>query len=676
MNLLPVLIGDSALGKPSRPSQTKEENSMNSRTWMWMAAASLLFAALAVPAQARVVYTPVNVSLPLNGYYAIDLNHDGITDITFQVSVTYRGCGFPPAFRYKLYVQPSPAGGIVGGNWASALQSGVQIDSHQTFYGGDDLMYDVKAPHPGCSDYPFHSWGYWVAVYQHYLGLEFQINGQTHYGWAELSTQGQYGVAYLHGFAYETIPFKGILTGQTMDSPSEPGIGPGQAESEDSGPTASVAMPTSDSPQLQPSRDNGPAAMSAQDQQQLKQQPRYTVTDLGTLGGTFAAAEGLNNRGWVDGISNLAGDQTQRAFLWRNGVMTDLGTLGGPNSSAFYSPNETGQVVGNAETLTLDPLGEDICGYGDHLVCLPYLWQQGVMSPLPTTLGGSNGYAHVINNRGQIVGSAENSTHDPNCIPPQVLDFEPVIWESKHGTVEITQLSLPPGDTAGDALWINDNGQAVGITGTCTTNVHGVLWQNGMVRDLGNLGGTMNTIPFAINSRGQAVGSSDLPGDTNFHAFLWQHGVMADLGTLPGDVSSVAYGIANEGQMVGTSYDSNGNSRAFLLQRGMMTDLNTLISASSPLFLLDGNGINSRGEIAGDALEVSTGEVHAYLATPCDGEGNDRNGCEDGTEGTNIAVSAASDNPKITLPENVRNLIRQQPARRYHLRGQTGIPSN
>jgi hypothetical protein len=269
---------------------------MKSRTWMWMAAASLLFAALAIPAQARVVYTPVNVSLPLNGYYAIDLNHDGITDFTFQISVTYRGCGRPPAFWYKLYVQPSPAGGIVGGNWALALQSGVQIDSHQTFYGGDHLMYDVKAPHPGCSDYPFHSWGYWVAVYQHYLGLEFQINGQTHYGWVELSTNGATGVNTLYGFAYETIPFKGILTGQTMDSPDEPTMDSGSVESKVPGPTASVAVPTSDSPQLQSSRDNGPAAMAVQDQQQQKQQPRYTVTDLGTLGGTFSLAGSWNRR--------------------------------------------------------------------------------------------------------------------------------------------------------------------------------------------------------------------------------------------------------------------------------------------------------------------------------------------------------------------------------------------
>jgi hypothetical protein len=152
---------------------------MKSRTWMW----TLLvwfFATLAVPVQARVVYTPVNVNLPTNGSYPIDLNHDGITDFTFQISHTVRVCGLDPTSHNILGVQPSPAGGIVGGSWALALESGVQIDFHQSFYGGDDLMYDVQGAGPHCP--PAHFYGYWIRATERYLGLEFQINGQTHYG--------------------------------------------------------------------------------------------------------------------------------------------------------------------------------------------------------------------------------------------------------------------------------------------------------------------------------------------------------------------------------------------------------------------------------------------------------------------------------------------------------------
>jgi len=56
---------------------------------------------------------------------------------------------------------------------------------------------------------------------------------------------------------------------------------------------------------------------------------RYTLTDLGTLGGTFSQAYGVNDKGWVVGYSSTEGDSALHAFLWHRGVMTDLGTLGG-----------------------------------------------------------------------------------------------------------------------------------------------------------------------------------------------------------------------------------------------------------------------------------------------------------------------------------------------------------
>src|SRR2546426_7148868 len=93
-----------------------------------------------------------------------------------------------------------------------------------------------------------------------------------------------------------------------------------------------------------------------------QQHTRYSVTYLGTLGGTFSQPFGMNNKGEVDGISTLPGDNETHAFLWQNGVMTDLGTLGGPNVNgdfgAQFGPNERGEVVGIAQTSTPNPLGE------------------------------------------------------------------------------------------------------------------------------------------------------------------------------------------------------------------------------------------------------------------------------------------------------------------------------
>jgi probable HAF family extracellular repeat protein len=118
-----------------------------------------------------------------------------------------------------------------------------------------------------------------------------------------------------------------------------------------------------------------PAPLAAQGQ------VRYTVTDLGTLGGTFSQAFVINNNRSAVGFATLTGDTALHPFLWRKGVMTDLGTLGGPVSQASYV-NDPDEVLGVFRTSTPDPLGENFCG--DFLVCLPFIWRAGVMIPLST----------------------------------------------------------------------------------------------------------------------------------------------------------------------------------------------------------------------------------------------------------------------------------------------------
>jgi len=386
----------------------------------------------------------------------------------------------------------------------------------------------------------------------------------------------------------------------------------------------------------------------------------YRVTDLGTLGGTSSVANSINKRGWVAGAASLPGNTAQHAVLWRMGRKTDLGTLGGPNSTAYFPLNDRGEVSGFSDTATPDPFGEDFCGFGTHLVCLPFVWQKGVRTPLPT-LNGNNAIANEVNNRGQVGGVAETSTPDPTCIAPQVLQAEPVIWEK--GKIE--QLPTFTGDPDGFVNAINDNGQAVGASGQCYTalpGIHALLWQNGSATDLRNLGGTWNHFPQDINNQGQVVGFSNLPNDAATHAFLWtEDDGIQDLGTLPGDSWSYAFGINSKGQVVGQSCNMDFSvCRAFLWRDGVMTDLNSLIPAASPLSLLAALSINSREEIVGPAL-LSTGEVHAFLATPCGKEQADNEGCETGAEGTTAVRGATSEHPKPAIPENVRKLLRQRP---------------
>ena len=352
----------------------------------------------------------------------------------------------------------------------------------------------------------------------------------------------------------------------------------------------------------------------------------YRLVELPTLGGSQDFANWINDRGWVAGAADLAGGQSEHAFLWRDGHMLDIGTLGGTNSLA-WPVNDWGEVAGDSLTSTADPLTENFCNFTIDGVpeftdrtCLGYAWFNGKMSPLPT-LGGNNDQAFGLNGWGQVVGTAEDARVDPNCMSPQVLDFDAVVWGGGHAR----KLRPFTGDTIGIALAINDWGQVVGGSGSCapinpSIAAHALLWQGDSVTHLGGFGGAMFNAAFDINNRRQVVGFSDLPGDSTTHAFLWQNGVMTDLGTLPGDFASFAFGINDQGQVVGQSCDVNFNCRAFLWQKGVMADLNDLVPPGSSYLML-GESINARGEITGIAFDQKTGGVPAYVAVPTDRQG-------------------------------------------------------
>jgi probable HAF family extracellular repeat protein len=380
-------------------------------------------------------------------------------------------------------------------------------------------------------------------------------------------------------------------------------------------------------------------------QGQNQQPPRYTVTDIGTLGGTFGEANAVNNKGWVVGDATLPGDRVRHAFLWRKGLMKDLGTLGGPNSIALFPLNERGEITGFSDTSTPDPLGEDFCGFGTNLICLPFLWQHGVMTPLPT-LGGNNGQALEVNNRGQVVGIAENTTPDATCIgTPQTPQFEPLIWQKG----EVRALPTFSSDPDGVANAINDKGDAVGQTGDCTNPFHAVLWHNGTPTDLGTLGG-LQLNPLDVNNRGQVVGVAFSPDGTTIVGFLWENGIATDLGTIPPDVFSVAIGINDKGQIVGDSCDEFFDCRAFLWQNGTMTELNSLIRDPNAPFLENANSINSRGQIAGKTTVQGTPIADAFLASPNHGQTTDET----------AAPRETTETRKATLPENVSKMLRQR----------------
>jgi probable HAF family extracellular repeat protein len=389
-------------------------------------------------------------------------------------------------------------------------------------------------------------------------------------------------------------------------------------------------------------------------------QVSYKVTDLGTMNnGNLGCAMNLNNHGWTEVMygtlaafsDSLFGTLVQgRAAIDIDGLKIDLGTLGGPNSWMNWGQiNERGEVVGMAETSVPDPDGEDVCGFGTGLSCRPFLWQHGHMRALPT-VGGNNGQASGINNHGQIAGFAETTVIDSGCPPgPPYKTTLPVLWEKGKAK----PLPTVGSDPDGIAYGINDQGQAVGYSGTCTAALHAVLWQNGTVSPLPDFGFPRSNLAWGINDQGQIVGQVRSSDGTTKYPTLWQNGTMTNLNLLPGDFGASASGINNLGQVVGSAWDSNFNwSHGFIWQNGALTDLNTLFPASSNLYAVMANKINDRGQISGMALVLSGPkagkEIHAFLATPVYA-----------SVGTSVA-DVARTQPKITLPANVGKQLLQR----------------
>ena len=378
----------------------------------------------------------------------------------------------------------------------------------------------------------------------------------------------------------------------------------------------------------------------AQGQVQARAKTQYSVSNLPGLGGTNSAGNSINNQTWVAGYSRLTGNQSRHATLWRSGALSDLGTLGGPNSSVTWNVKDTqGVIVGISQIADPEPLGESWSSaafYGAPFnvgfINLGFVWENGLMRGLPNFPGGNNGFATGANNLRQVVGWAENGVHDGDCVSPQVLRFLPAKW-TLGPPDQIQDLPLFPGDTSGAATAINDNGQIVGISGICDQAVgrhtakHAVLWENGGVIDLGNLGAQWWNTPTAINQRGDIVGFAGDPafveGDI-VHAFMWtRDDGIRHLKPLrnrtPEHVDSEAYGINERRQVVGVSCDADFvDCRAVIWDHGNTpTDLNELKGGFSAR-LESAKDINDKGEITGRAIDA-TGVRTAYLAVPVGG---------------------------------------------------------
>jgi uncharacterized membrane protein len=387
------------------------------------------------------------------------------------------------------------------------------------------------------------------------------------------------------------------------------------------------------------------APAHAQRPEATKAKKEYQVSNLPDFGGTSSGGNSINDQSWVAGYSRQP-DRNRHATLWRSSLLTDLGTLGGPNSSVAWNvKNTAGIIVGISQTLTPEPVENwssmnfystpNNVGY----INLGFVWEGGPMRGLPNFPGGNNGFATGANNLRQVVGWAETGVHDPTCCCQsdprhQVLQFLPAMWTLGPPEDQIHELPLITGDTSGAATAINDNGQIVGISGICDkaegrhTAKHPVLWENGTVTDIyPDAPAPWWNTPTAINQRGDVVGFAGDPafveGDV-LHAFIWtREDGIRQLKPLqhrtPEHVDSEAYGINEARQVVGVSCGADGCRAVIWDHSSVPTDLNDRKGSYSAL-LETAKDINDNGEITGRAIiDPVTEAREAYLAVPVRG---------------------------------------------------------
>src|SRR5438477_8871792 len=140
----------------------------------------------------------------------------------------------------------------------------------------------------------------------------------------------------------------------------------------------------------------------AQGQVQAKAKTQYQVSNLPGLGGTSSGGNSINDQSWVAGYSRLP-NRNRHAALWRNSSLTDLFTLGGPNSSVTWNVKNTqGIIVGISQTADPEPLRELWSSFGFYsgpfrsgYINLGFVWAQSLcqMRGLPNFQGVNKGFA-------------------------------------------------------------------------------------------------------------------------------------------------------------------------------------------------------------------------------------------------------------------------------------------
>ncbi len=343
--------------------------------------------------------------------------------------------------------------------------------------------------------------------------------------------------------------------------------------------------------------------------------PRYRVTDLSAHFQPVA----INDSGEVVG-DQLLPDGKYHAFLFSKGRLHDLGTLGGPNSSAVGITAD-GVVVGNSDET------EEMLGPSRQRRRSPFVYKNGRMRPLrlsgESTFPGSCTVCDV-NDQGQfaIELKFQQAAILSNGVIVRLGTFVPkgvgfqIGWSIASDGTRTPEISYHEGYTI--PRRINSSGEIIGTAAT-RDGESAFLYSKGVLQKLDGMGAS------DINAASVIVGAFRAQ-DGSRHACLYTQGKITDLGIPPGFKDGSAEGINDAGEIVenGTTVTGSGflsvgvYSRPFLYAGGHWIDLTDRVDFGGTMLksLYDATRINARGQIIGKAVGQSG--IHGYLLTPVD----------------------------------------------------------